>query len=315
MNRRQTSIVSQKQFNYPLEFGAGRIKPRSRASGAFTLIELLVVIAIIAILAAMLLPALNAAKIRAQATMCMGNSRQLMLAWIQYSLENADRLVDNYDTTSIQTDIALPTPTYASWVEDFLDWTPNTYVTNLVPIRATPFNTFLSGNTGVYKCPADHYLSGVQAYIGWIQRPRSYSMNCFFGASKPNWYAGGGNEFYSGYRQFLKTSQMPAPSNLFVTLDEHPDSINDGYFDNDADPDGTKWSNSNGSQMWADMPASNHGGACGFSFADGHAEIHKWKSTLCTILPVTYSKLPSRAFDAAGLQDANWIATRSSVLR
>jgi prepilin-type processing-associated H-X9-DG protein len=108
---------------------------------------------------------------------------------------------------------------------------------------------------------------------------------------------------------------MPAPSNLYVTLDEHPDSINDGYFDNDADPDGTKWVSSAGTATWADTPASNHGGACGFSFADGHAEIHKWKSTLCTILPVTYGPLPHRTFDAAGLQDANWIATRSSVLR
>ena len=287
----------------------------SRASQAFTLIELLVVIAIIAILAAMLLPALNAAKIRAQATMCMGNSRQLMLAWIQYSNENADQLVINWDTASIQADIALKTPTYASWVEDIMDWTGSSSVTNLLGIIEPSFNTFLSGNTGVYKCPADKYLSGIQQHIGWVQRPRSYSMNCFFGASHPNWYGGGGNEFYGGYRQFLKMTQIPGAANFYVTLDEHPDGINDGYFDNDADPDGTKWINSNGSQKWADTPASFHGGACGFSFADGHAEVHKWKSTKCTILPVTFGPLPHNTFDAAGLEDAYWIATHSSVLR
>ena len=303
--------VPSKQLGYPPEFDVDPNKSRTKTGPAFTLIELLVVIAIIAILAAMLMPALNAAKVKAQATMCMGNSRQLMLAWIQYSNSFGDALVPNWDTASIKTDIALATPAYGSWVEDVMDWSPSYWVTNLAGIQQPSFNSFLSGNVGVYKCPADHYLSGVQVAVGWSARPRSYSMNCFFGASSPAWIGGSGNEFYSAYKQFLKMNQIPAPANLFVTLDEHPDSINDGYFDSDADPNGDNWPN----QDWNDHPASYHNGACGFAFADGHSEIHKWKSTKCTILPVTYGTLSHVAFDTAGLQDANWYALHASVLR
>jgi prepilin-type N-terminal cleavage/methylation domain-containing protein/prepilin-type processing-associated H-X9-DG protein len=285
-----------------------------RADRAFTLTELLVVLATLGILSVLLLPAQNITQSgSSKSFQCLNNLRQRAVAWTLYSEENHDRLANNYDTASIQADLALPKPTYASWVEDIMDWSPQSYVTNLVGIRATPFNSCLSGNVAVYKCPADHFLSGVQKAVGWPARPRSYSMNCFLGATKPNWYNGAGNEFYPAYKQFLKMGQIPAPENLYVFLDEHADSINDGDFSNDADPDGTKWINSAGSQTWADIPASYHGGACVFSFADGHSEVHEWKSTLCTILPVTFGPLPHRTFDAAGLADGNWIATRSSV--
>jgi len=101
---------------------------------------------------------------------------------------------------------------------------------------------------------------------------------------------------------------IPTPAGFFVTLDEHPDSINDGFFQANPHTDVAP-------TKWDDLPATYHDGACGFAFADGHAEIHKFKSTTCTILPVTYktyqtSQVP---LDAAGVQDALWVAVRASV--
>ena len=303
------------QFGRSAEVEAGRSKSQSKARQAFTLIELLVVIAIIAILAAILLPALAAAKDKAKAVQCMSNSRQLMMGWIQYANENNDQLVNNYDTISIQNDLALPNPTYASWVDDVMTWAipPPDDCFNLAGMVQAPFYNFVN-NVAVYKCPADDYLSRLQRFAGYAARPRSYSMNCFFGASTPTW-KNTGNEFFPGYQQFLRASRIPDPSNLYVTLDEHPDNINDGYFKNGADPniaDAAAWPGG----VWGDIPASNHHRGGGFGFADGHSEVHKWQSDKCTILPVTFNPCPHNSLisDPAGWADAAWLASHSSVL-
>ncbi len=299
---------------FPGETDANRIKSIQKSHRAFTLIELLVVIAIIAILAAMLLPALSKAKQKALSTMCMNNSRQLMLGWFQYAIDSDDHLVNNYDTLSIQTDLAKTPPVYNSWVTDIMDWTVNSYVTNTDGITQPAFYRNIGG-LGVYKCPADHYITPLQLAVGWRARPRSYSMNCFFGASTPTW-AGDKNEFFSAYRQFTKSGNLQNPSQLYVFLDEHPDNINDGYFKNSANPNissAVDWPGG----VWGDMPASTHNGSGGFSFADGHAEVHKWRSYACTILPVTYGPVPHRplASDPAAIGDAQWLALHSSVPR
>jgi len=309
------------KHNCPGEAGGLRVECRTRAYPGFTLIELLVVIAIIAILAALLLPALAGAKEKAKSLQCMSNSRQLMLGWIQYANENNDRLVNNYDTQSILNDLALPTPTFATWVDDVMTFdipNPDTCF-DLAYLKNAQLFNFIN-NVAVYKCPADDYLSNLQRLAGYTARPRSYSMNCFFGASTPTWTALG-NEFFPSYRQFLKGTQIPDPSNLYVTLDEHPDNINDGYFKNAANPDITSadWT-TNGKQTWGDVPASNHRRAGGFGFADGHAEIHLWQSRTCTILPVTAQKgasVPHRDLlsDPAGIADASWLASHTSVPR
>ena len=277
---------------------------RSEASSAFTLIELLVVIAIIAILAAMLLPALSKAKCKAMAISCMNNSRQLMQAWYAYATDNEDRIVNNFGIA--ETTAEINNKTYRNWVNDIMSWQVDPLVTNIEGIVQAPFNRYIGGKSDVYRCPADNYVSPLQRYAGWTSRPRSYSMNSFVGPYNTNWTSTG-NAFYPDYQQFIKLSGVVNPTMVFVTIDEHPDGINDGYIKNDADP--VRFT------VWNDFPASYHCGAGGLGFADGHAEIHKWKSTVCTIRPVTYGTLSTTPFsaDPAGQQDALWYTQRASV--
>jgi prepilin-type processing-associated H-X9-DG protein len=136
-------------------------------------------------------------------------------------------------------------------------------------------------------------------------------MNMYFGANTPS-STDNFNFAYTNYSQFLKAGLIPNPSGFYVTLDEHPDSINDGFLQENADTDIADWS----PEEWHDLPATYHDGAGGFAFADGHAEIHQFKSRVCTILPVTYLPLVNVPFSAdpgAAMTDARWVATRSSV--
>jgi len=133
-------------------------------------------------------------------------------------------------------------------------------------------------------------------------------MNAFFGPYNkiPDgiWNAGK-NEFFQNYRQWLKLTAVSKPSLYFVTLDEHPDSINDGFFLNDT--------NNYGGGAWGDAPASYHGGAGGLSFADGHSEIHKWLSA-STKLPIRTGAFSAPVFDAQGRTDYRWLMDRTAVL-
>ena len=251
----------------------------------FTLIELLVVIAIIAILAAMLLPVLSRAKQKAQGIGCLNNGKQLTLAWMLYAGDNTDHLV--YNKTESTTDIN-------NWVGDNMDWSSNSQNTNSALLRDALLGNALGKNTDVFKCPADQ----VPCPIG--PRVRSYSMNAFVGPRDDV-----GTPVFTGWKQFIKLADFRAPASTFVCLDEHPDSINDGWyvFCTGTGP-GER-------SAWSDLPASYHNGACGFSFGDGHSEIRKWLcgSTRHAIVKnSSYLPLPTQGQVA----DIEWVALRAT---
>ena len=230
---------------------------------AFTLIELLVVIAIISILAAMLLPALSKAKTRAQNVAAMNNLRQIMVCWKIYADDNQGILPLNGGGGG-----------YPKWVAGSMRDDKVTAPVAYPQIDAVNPQLLVDGrfsqlancvkNPATFKDPADQSLWKSK------ERVRSFSMNCAMGSPATDTsLAGNGNP--GPWRYYEKESDLaiPGPSELWVLLDEHPDGINDGYFSFAMPPNGAM-------TYWIDGPAAYHNGACAFSFADGHSEIHKW---------------------------------------
>jgi prepilin-type N-terminal cleavage/methylation domain-containing protein len=226
---------------------------------AFTLIELLVVIAIIAILAAMLLPALSKAKIKAQETYCMNNLKQLHLAWTIYSSDNGDKIVPvSNETGGSPTDPSIiPGGAEAQFCPGDCSTLPA--ATNVLFVHDSLLYQYVK-TTSIFKCPADPKKFGGSLTV------RSYSVNGWMNPTADTVPGGGYLHPTATYRIFRKQTDISRPSDIFVTIEEDPNSINDDWFVENPDSTGN----------WTDMPASYHNHTCILLIADGHAILRKW---------------------------------------
>ncbi len=248
---------------------------------AFTLVELLMVIAIIAILAALLLPVLSRSKITAQGVQCTNNHRQLILAWSMYCHDNNDQI-----------------PILENWVAGNMS---DAFDATNASLLVTPQKSVLARYVlvaGIYKCPGDK-----SSFV------RSVSMNNRMNPTLPGfWLHGGGDQ----YDTFEKSLQIRTASDIYVTMDERSDTINDGGLcvdmSNTGNAEGTGASN----PYWLiDYPASYHNGSGRFSFADGHVDSHRWLEPT-TLVPLGQAH-PTHT--SATDRDTQWLQNHCTGLK
>ena len=274
----------------------------ARRSDGFTRIDLIATVLLVMLLGLLTVPTLTRASQATIGSSCIDNQRLICSAWQQYAADHSDRLVNNFNLADTYN--TINNGQFDNWTVNVVDWTTKSDNTNLTYFQQAKLFPYLQGNNLAFKCAADTFRSSAQIAAQWPNgRIRSYSMNACMGKTGVNDSSvnNGISSWVPGKRQFLKTASIPNPGNVFVFLDEHPDSINDGFFVENPSV-----------LQWGDIPASQHNGGCGFGFADGHGEIHIWTYN-ATKVPVKYNFNSPPPMSPSTSADYVWLTSRMAV--
>jgi prepilin-type processing-associated H-X9-DG protein len=292
--------------SHKTSFGTGKVGGNWSQQKGFTLVELVVVLGTLMFGVALIVPALAKTRPASKTFQCLNNHRQLTSAWRMYAVDNNDRVANNFSIPEVLN--AINSGMFDNWANNVMTWSADSSVegrsnTNQAWVTNGVLGKYAEAPVSAYRCPADNYVSAAQVARGWTGRIRSVSMNSVFGRfSSGNDPTAQGLNGFSQYGQYLKSTEVSKPFKTWLLVDEHPDSINDGYYLNNPN-----------TTSWQDIPASYHDGGCTFSFADGHAEIMKWGSATSRY-PVKFIYPSTRSFDPLGRADFAWYLERTGYV-
>ncbi|MFO1512059.1 MAG: prepilin-type N-terminal cleavage/methylation domain-containing protein [Verrucomicrobiota bacterium] len=265
-------------------------------AAGFTLLELIVVVAALALILLCLMPALARTKPDTRAFQCLNNCRQLSRAWRMYADDNQEKFPAGYSGIGPAPFPIMP------WIAGWLDWgtsLDNTNTAYLTDPKYSAMATYCGRDARPFKCPMDTFVSSPQRARGWRSRARSVSKNYGLGAC----YDFGGHFPLTGEYFAAKWTDLvkPKPSEVWMSVDENPDSINDGDLHSPL------------ATQWQDYPANYHDGAAGVSFTDGHAVIHRWEASVLRFR-INIS-VPTSIVVPVGDADMAWVRNHSPQQR